>query len=89
MKNFEITLQSVDPVDLGDLGAAGFDGLLEAAGLDVPCSWEQDADGRIRVVFRHEATDKERAEGASERIAAELSTGVWTAQVEDVPSGSA
>jgi hypothetical protein len=85
VETFEITLQSVEPVDLGDLGTAGFDGVLKTAMPDAACNWEQGGDGRIRVVFRHEATDKERALGASERIASELGPGIWTAQVEEVP----
>jgi hypothetical protein len=86
VETFEITLQSVEPVDLGDLGPAGFDGLLKTAVPDTACNWEQGADGRIRVMFRHEATDQDRALGASERIATELGPGIWTAQVDKVPS---
>jgi hypothetical protein len=84
METFEITLQSVQPVDLGDLGAAGFESLVKAAGIDTAFSWDQDEEGRIRVAFRHEAADRDRALGVSERIASELGTGVWTAQVDDV-----
>jgi hypothetical protein len=84
---FEITLQSVDPVDLGDLGAAGFEGLVRSAGVDTAFNWEQDADGRICVTFRHEATDQERAQGASDRIASDLGPAVWTVQVHDVAGG--
>ena len=86
METFEITLQSEEPIDLGDLGAAGFESLVEAAGCDTAFTWDQAEDGRIRVMFRHEATDRDRALGASERIASELGTAVWTAQVEEVAS---
>ncbi len=84
METYEITLQSQEPIDLGDLGAAGFESLVEAAGCDTAFTWDQGADGRIRVVFRHEATDRDRALGASQRIASGLGTAVWTTQVEEV-----
>ena len=61
MPSFEITLRSADPIDLGDLGAAGFESLVRGRGIDTAFDWQQDADGRIQVTFDHEATDRERA----------------------------
>jgi len=78
--DFDITLESTDPIDLGDLNADGFRRLLEAT-IDSPFTWEQRADGCICVSFRHEAADAERAYGASERLANELGIGVWTVEV--------
>jgi hypothetical protein len=34
------------------------------------------------VTFRHEASDSERAYGASERLANDLGIGTWTVSVE-------
>lgn len=87
MDTFEITLQSAGPIDLADLGSNGFESLLDSAGIAPLCTWSQDADGRIKVVFRHEATDKDRAFGASERIASQLGTGVWNVDVAEVAPG--
>ena len=85
MESFEITLESVAPIDLGDLGADGFEKVLKAC-IDRPFTWEQEPDGCISVAFRHEATDQARAYGACERIANDLGVGVWTVSV--APSGA-
>jgi hypothetical protein len=84
METFEITLESAEPVDLGELGSDGFETLLESAGVDSEFTWEMDEDGRIRVTFRHEAVDRDRAQGVSDRIASGLGPAVWTAHVEAV-----
>jgi hypothetical protein len=85
MENFEITLESNGPIDLGDLNADGFEKVLAGA-IDGPFTWSQDANGCISVVFRHEATDRDRAYGASERLANDLGIGIWTVSV--LPAGS-
>jgi len=80
VETYDITLRSADPVDLGDLGADGFEELLRAT-LDCDFTWKQDAEGRIGVNFRHEATDAGRAYGAAEAVAGNLGTAVWTVSV--------
>jgi hypothetical protein len=77
---FDITLESTEPIDLGDLSADGFEKVL-AANIDRPFSWRQEDDGCISVRFSHEATDRDRAYGASERLANELGIGIWTVSV--------
>jgi hypothetical protein len=86
MESFDITLASTEPVDLGDLGADGFEKVL-AASIDTPFTWEQEADGCISVSFRHDATDHDRAYGASERLANDLGVGNWTVTVSPAGSG--
>jgi hypothetical protein len=80
MENFEITLESTEPIDLGDLSADGFAKVL-AATIDRPFTWQQKDDGCICVTFQHEATDHDRAYGASERIATDLGIGIWFVSV--------
>ena len=86
METFDIALESAQPVDLGDLGADGFEKVL-AATIDRPFQWRQEDDGCIRVTFSHEATDEERAYGASERLANDLGVGVWTVTVAPAGTG--
>lgn len=82
MQTCKVTLQSLQPIDLGDLNAEGFENLLAAVGIAKPFTWQQDDEGHIRVTFWHEATDTERAIGASERTANELGIGTWAVSVE-------
>jgi hypothetical protein len=82
MANHEITPQSVEPVDPGNPGAAGFENLLQGQGTDGDMNRVQDQEGRIRV--RHGDTDENRALGASERIVSEFGIGVWTVEVTEV-----
>jgi hypothetical protein len=84
MESFEITLESTAPIDLGDLTSDGFEKLL-AGSIDRPFTWQQAADGCVTVSFQHEATDGDRAYGASERLANELGIGIWTVSV--TPAG--
>jgi hypothetical protein len=86
METFEITLESTEPVDLGDLTADGFEKVIGAS-LDGPFTWQQREDGCISVAFRHEAADRDRAYGASERLANDLGIGVWTVSVAPAGSG--
>ena len=86
METFDITLESNEPVDLGDLGAEGFEKVL-AASIDRPYTWHQEDDGCICVTFRHEATDRDRAYGASERLANDLGIGIWTVSVAPASPG--
>jgi hypothetical protein len=86
MESFEITLDSTAPIDLGDLTADGFEKVL-AAGIDRPFTWQQRQDGCISVTFEHEAADRDRAYGASERLANELGIGIWTVSVTPAGSG--
>jgi hypothetical protein len=86
MDTFDITLESTEPIDLGDLSAEGFEKVL-AASIDRPFTWRQEQDGRISVAFRHEATDQDRAYGAAERLANELGIGVWSVSVASADSG--
>ena len=85
METVEVTLTSREPIDLAALTSDAFENLLRAAGIERPFDWQQEADGRIRVTFSHEAGDAERAVGASERIANDLGVGNWEVRVE--PSG--
>ena len=80
LETFDITLESTEPIDLGDLSADGFEKVL-AASIDRPFTWRQEDDGCICVIFRHEATDRDRAFGASERLANELGIGSWSVSV--------
>jgi hypothetical protein len=86
METFDITLESTQPVDLGDPGAAGFEKVL-ASTIDRPFTWRQEDDGCICVSFRHEATDRDRAYGASERLANDLGFGNWTVSVDPAGPG--
>jgi hypothetical protein len=86
LESFEVNLESTEPIDLGELNADGFEKLL-AANIDAPFSWEQAEDGCVTVSFRHKATDRDRAYGASERLANELGIGVWTVSVTQESSG--
>jgi hypothetical protein len=83
MPTCKVTLKSTQPVDLGDLNAEGFENLLAAVGIAQPFTWQQDAEGDITVTFWHQATDTERAIGASERAANELGIGTWSVSVEE------
>jgi hypothetical protein len=83
MQNFEVTLESAAPIDLGDLNADAFEKVL-AASIDQPFTWRQEDDGCVCVTFQHEATDHDRAYGASERLADDLGIGVWTVTVTPV-----
>jgi hypothetical protein len=83
MERFDITLESTHSINLGDLNADGFEKLL-AACIDRPFTWRQEDDGCICVTFRHEAADRDRAYGASERLANELGIGIWTVSVAPV-----
>jgi hypothetical protein len=83
MEQFKITLTSMQPVDFGDLTSDGFEKLLAAAGIEAPFDWQQDADGKITVMFQHQAADADRAMGASERVANELGIGAWDVRVEE------
>jgi hypothetical protein len=71
---------------LGDLSADGFERALGAT-IDRPFTWEQDANGRVCVMHSHEATDRDRAYGASERLANELGAGIWTVSVSSPEGG--
>jgi hypothetical protein len=86
MESFEITLESSAPIDLGDLTADGFEKVLAGA-IDRPFTWRQDTDGCISVTFEHEAADRERAYGASERLANDLGIGIWVVSVAPAGSG--
>jgi hypothetical protein len=83
MQTFQVTLKSMQPIDLGDLNAEGFENLLGAVGIVQPFTWQQDGSGRITVTFWHEAADSERALGASERRCSELGVGAWDVSVEE------
>ena len=80
MKTFAITIRSREPLDLDGLDADGFAKLI-AANIHEPHTWEQDDEGFVTVAFSHEATDHERAVGASERVANELGIGTWAVTV--------
>ena len=80
IQNFEIILESTEPINLGDLNADGFEKVLSAT-IDRPFTWRQEDDGCVCVTFQHEAADRDRAYGASERLASELGIGVWTVSV--------
>jgi hypothetical protein len=86
MESFDITLESTEPIDLGDLNADAFEKML-AASIDRPFTWRQEGDGCICVTFRHEAADRDRAYGAAERLANELGIGVWTVEVAPARPG--
>lgn len=86
METFDITLQSTGPIDLGDLNADGFQNVV-AAIIDQPFTWRQEDDGRICVSVRHDAAHRDRAYGASERLANELGIGIWTVSVAPADSG--
>lgn len=86
METFDITLESTGPIDLGDLNADGFEKML-AANIDRPFTWRQEDDGCICVSFRPEAADRDRAYGASERLADELGIGIWTVSVVSAGPG--
>jgi hypothetical protein len=83
MPTCKVTLKSMQPIDLGDLNAEGFENLLAAVGIAKPFTWQQDDDGHITVTFWHHAADTERAIGASERAANELGIGTWSVSVEE------
>jgi hypothetical protein len=87
METFEITLESKGPIDLGDLTADGFEKVLAGA-IDRPFTWRQDEAGCILVAFQHEATDSDRAYGASERLVNDLGIGIWNVSVAPAGSGS-
>ena len=89
MQNFQVTLKSMQPIDLGDLNAEGFENLLAAAGIVQPFTWQQDGSGHITVTFWHEAADPERAPGASERRCDELGIGAWEVSIEEAEGFSA
>jgi len=80
MESFEITLRSTEPIELSELDADGFQNLL-ATQIDQPFTWSQEVDGCICVTFRHDAVDRERAHGASERLANDLGVGNWAVSV--------
>jgi hypothetical protein len=80
METFDITLESTEPIHLGVLNADDFEKLLKAT-IDCPFTWQQTDDGCVCVTFEHEAADRERAYGASERMANELGLGNWTVSI--------
>jgi hypothetical protein len=50
-------------------------------GSDGGFPWRQEDDGCVSVTFQHEAADRDRAYGASERVASELGIGIGTVSV--------